>query len=443
MAACGIAAMRRRSGVRVLVWLGIWSAMYGVLQLLDPLVAVAHLPHWVRVSAPYADTAIMALILAVATRTWLELSVGKLRAVLQTIIYASLTVGFSAIGLFVFTGSRGRVLPFCSSVLATCTLAALATVVAVPKLAHKFLATPNSNVLLAGTLLFAVEALYSNALRALGYRSSRIWDSLGFAALLFSFGYVALQMFFAGERRLLLIENELAIAREIQASILPSGSPEIRNLRITAAYRPMAAVAGDFYDFLPVDGNRVGFLVADVSGHGVPAALIASMIKVAMLSIVPCAHDPREALRGLNRILSKQLRDQFVTASYLWLDTETHIARYSAAGHPPLLRWREGKLERIESNGLVFGVRAEPEYPVCELKIRAGDRFLLYTDGVVEPENANGEAFGDTKLEEVVRRNQSRPGWELVDQLLTEIRLWQPSAQAQHDDITLIVIDVV
>jgi len=153
-----------------------------------------------------------------------------------------------------------------------------------------------------------------------------------------------LHLVFANERRLLSVENELAIAREIQTSILPSDVPEINNLSFTAAYRPMTAVAGDFYDFIPVDQKRVGFLVADVTGHGVPAALIASMIKVAMQSVVPCAHDPREVLRGLNRILFRQLHNQLVSAAYLWLDTENHKALYSAAGHPPLLRWWEGQL---------------------------------------------------------------------------------------------------
>jgi hypothetical protein len=84
----------------------------------------------------------------------------------------------------------------------------------------------------------------------------------------------------------------------------------------------MTAVAGDFYEFIPVDQHRVGFLVADVSGHGVPAALIAAMIKVAMQSLVRCAHQPREVLRGLNRILSGQLRAQLVSAAYLWFDME-------------------------------------------------------------------------------------------------------------------------
>ena len=85
----------------------------------------------------------------------------------------------------------------------------------------------------------------------------------------------------------------------------------------------------------------------------------------------------------------------------------------------------------------------DPDYPVCEMPINPGDRFLLYTDGVIEPENASGESFGDQRLEQVVRNNQSRPPSELSDQLLSEIRLWQPASLAQQDDITLIVIDVV
>jgi len=441
LTACSIAAMRRRSGVRILVWLGIWSAMYGVLRLGDSLVAVARLPPWVQVSALYLDTVILYLILVVATRAWLELSRGKLRFLLKAIIFAGLVIGLAGIVVFLFTGGSDKLIPY-NNLLAACLVAVLATVVAVPRLARKFLDLPDRGVLLVGTLVFSVEALYTSLSGSLGHHASTIWDTLGFAVFLFSFGYVALQLVFASERRLLSIEKELAIAREIQTSILPSGSPEIINLSITAAYRPMTAVAGDFYEFIPIDQHWVGVLVADVSGHGVPAALIAAMLKVAIQSVVPCAHDPREVLGGLNRTLYGQARDQFVTAAYLFIDTQNHKALYSAAGHPPLLLSRGGKLERIESNGLVFGVTPEPNYPVHDMPIRSGDRFLLYTDGVIEPENAKGNAFGDSKLEQVVLDTRMRPPSELVERVLTEIRSWQPASMAQQDDITLVVIDV-
>jgi sigma-B regulation protein RsbU (phosphoserine phosphatase) len=440
--ACGIAAMRRRSRVRALIWLGIWSAAYGAMRLTQLPAVLAVSPRWFQVGTPYVNTVMAYLILVVALLFWLELSQGKLRFFLHVVMFVGLAIGSAGIVIFLLSGPSVKLMPY-NNLLAVCTLIALVMVVAVPKLARKFLVTRDSRVLLVGTLVFAVEAMYSNVLGSRGQHIPTIWDSLGFAVFLFSLGYVALETVFASERRLLSIDRELAIAREIQTSILPSGSPEIKNLRITAAYRPMTAVAGDFYDFIPIDQNRIGFLVADVSGHGVPAALIAAMTKVAMQSVVSCAHDPRAVLRGLNRTLFGQPRDQFVTASYLWLDTENRKARYSAAGHPPLLRWREGKLERIESNGLIFGVTPEPDYPVCDMQISPGDRFMLYTDGVIEPENDSRESFGERKLEEVFRNNQSRPAAELSDQLLSEIRGWQPPSTTQQDDITLIVIDVV
>ncbi|HEY1208747.1 MAG TPA: PP2C family protein-serine/threonine phosphatase [Terracidiphilus sp.] len=441
LAACSIAAIRRRSGVRAILWLGLWSALYGARPLANSLADVARVPRWFLATVPYVDTVSAYFVLVVASLAFLELTAGKIKTFLKVVILVGLAIGVAGIGFFVFTGSRNKLILY-NELLATCLLLVLVTVLLLPRLSRKYFVLPNRGVLAAGTLFFTVEALCVNVVRPLGYKLPQILDDLGFAALLFSLGYVAMQRVFANERRLLSIENELAIAHRIQTSILPGASPELSNLRISAAYRPMTAVAGDFYDFIPVDENRVGVLVADVSGHGVPAALVAGMIKIALQSIQACAHDPREVMRGLNRVLSGQLHDQFVTASYLWIDTENRIARYSAAGHPPLLWWRGDKLERIESNGLLFGVVAEPDYPVFEMTINPGDRFLLYTDGVTEPENTGGEPFGDYKLEQVVRQNKSRPQSELVEQLLSEIRHWQPSSMVQQDDITLIVIDV-
>ncbi len=442
LAACGIAAMRRWSGARALVWLGVWSALYGARPLADALATVGVLPRWLLVSVPYIDVAHTYLVAVVASLAWMELSLDKLRIFLKALTFVGLAIGLAGIALFIVTGAIDRlILP--NQLFVTCLLSVLLTVIAVPSLSRRFLAMPNRGVLLAGTLIFSVQALSVNLLRPMGYRSSFVSGSLGFAALHFSYGYVAVQFIFANERRLQSIENELAIAREIQTSIIPSDSPELRNTRIAALYRPMTYVAGDFYDFILVDEDRAGFLVADVSGHGVPAALIATMIKVAVRSIVPCAHDPQAVLRGLNRVLYLQLRNQFITASYLWIDMENRRALYSAAGHPPLLRWREGKLERIESNGLLFGVTPDPDYPVCELPIRTGDRLLLYTDGLIEPENSRGESFGERRLEDVIRKHQSASPSDLADQLLSEIRLWQPAADEQQDDITLVVVDVV
>ncbi len=443
LAACSIAGIRWRSGARLFIWLGIWSMMYGASLLIQSPAVVAALPNAIQASVPYVNAVAAYLVVVVALLAWLELSLGGLRLLVKIVLFAGTAVAAAGIGWFALGGSRNAFIPY-NHLVVVCALLLVITVVSVEKLSDRFMVLPNRRVLAIGTLAFAIEALWVNVARRLGYPPPPpLLDHLAFAAYLLSFGYVAVQIAYANEHRLLSIENELALARKLQLSILPTTIPDVQNLRIAVAYQPMTAVAGDFYEFVPIDGKQAGFLVADVTGHGVPAALIASMIKAAMQSLVPFAHDPREVLHGLNRILFSQNLDQFATAAYLWLDTENRKALYSAAGHPPLLRWRQGKLERIESNGLLFGVTQDPDYPVRDLPLYAGDRFLLYTDGVIEPENASGDTFGDCKLEEVVRIHQSRSPSDLSDQLLSEIRHWQPASLAQQDDITLIVIDVV
>jgi sigma-B regulation protein RsbU (phosphoserine phosphatase) len=443
LTACAIAGISRRSGTRIFVWLGIWSALYGASQLSQSRVFLPLLPRWFQSGAPYASAVTTYLPVFPAMLSFRGLSLGKLRLVIQIFMLGELAIGIAGSALFFIAGSSARLM-FYDQLFRAGMFVVLTTVVAAPKLSGKYLVLPDRGVLAAGMLVFTLEALFNNLSHAVGYGTPRALDDLGFAALLFSFAYVALQLVLANERRLFAVERELSVAREIQRSILPSSVPQLEHLRISAAYRPMAAVAGDFYEFIAVDKNRAGFLVADVCGHGVPAALIASMIKVAVQTVVGCANDPGAVMQGLNRVLSRLLRGQLISAAYLWLDTENRRAEYAAAGHPPLLLWRQGKLERIESNGLLFGMKPEYEaYPVCTMPMAPGDRFLLYTDGVTEPENANGEPFGDNRLEQVVRCHQSSQPAEFSARLLDELRLWQPPSSSQQDDITLIVIDVV
>jgi len=415
--------------------------MYGTGLLTRCQLVVTALPSWLQVSVPYANAVNTYLIVVVAFFTFLQLSVGRLRQVMETIIVAGIVVAIAGIGWFVYAGSEDKFIRY-NGIVTVCGLFVLLTVLAVKKLSDKYLVFLNRRVLATGTLVFVSVALLVNLFNALQYNLPHLVNHLGFAVFLLSLGYVGVQIVLGSERRLLSIEEELQVARQLQFSILPTTIPEIENVHIAVRYQPMTAVAGDFYEFVCLDGKRIGFLVADVTGHGVPAALIASMIKVAMQSVEACAHDPAEVLRGLNRILFKQLHEQYVSAAYLWMDAERGKVLYSAAGHPPLLRWSEGRLEHIESNGLLFGIIPDPEYPVRELAIRTGERFLLYTDGLIEPQNASGEFFGDRKLEEVIRNNQSRPSAELLEQMLTEIRAWRPATLPQQDDITLVAIDV-
>src|SRR5437764_690070 len=133
-------------------------------------------------------------------------------------------------------------------------------------------------------------------------------------------------------QQLYAIQKELETARQIQHSILPSQIPKISGIDIAARYIPMTAVAGDFYDFIIVDERHIGILVADVSGHGMPAALIASMLKIALAAQVAKAANPAEVLHGLNLALCGKFEHHYVTAAYVYLDLETRVLRYAGAG---------------------------------------------------------------------------------------------------------------
>jgi phosphoserine phosphatase RsbU/P len=440
LAALGIAAVRRGAKIRLLVWQGVFSALYGLRILADVPASLALLPAWAAPSRDFVIAVITYLIIVPVMLFWLELSLGVLRRLLKIGLAAASLVAVAGIVVAFATNSPYRLLSV-NNLLAVALLLTLATMAAVPRLARANLEI-QSPVAVAGLLVAAAAGLYANLQPYLHLPRYPFLEPVAFALFILALGYVAAEKVFSDERRLLSIEDELAVAREIQNSILPGESPQIERLQIHAAYQPMTKVAGDFYEFIPVDSQHAGFLVADVSGHGVPAALIAAMVKVAVQSVVPHAAEPREMLRGLNRMLTRQLRAQFVSAAYLWLDTEKGRALYSAAGHPPLVRWRDSRLERFESNGLLIGVTPNADYPVRELELKPGDRFLLYTDGLTEPENATGDSFGEHRLEHVLRNKPARPPAALAQELLWEICRWQPAYTDQQDDITLIVIDV-
>jgi len=171
----------------------------------------------------------------------------------------------------------------------------------------------------AGFVVWLLFVVHANLL-GLKILTGQNVEFLGFLVFVACLGYVSARRTFANEERLLAINKELEIARRIQSSTLPQSVPTLRGLEITARYVPMSAVAGDFYDFLSVDEKRVGILVADVTGHGVPAALIASMLKVAFAGQATHAHDPVRVLTGLNRSLcGKSTRTSSPPRISLWI----------------------------------------------------------------------------------------------------------------------------
>src|SRR5271170_2640414 len=248
------------------------------------------------------------------------------------------------------------------------------------------------------------------------------------------------------EQQLLTIQKELETARQIQLSILPSEIPKIEGLDIAARYVPMTSVAGDFYDFIVADEGHIGVLVADVSGHGMPAALIASMLKIALSGQVAHVADPAQVLLGLNRALCGKFQHHYVTAAYLFVDMEKRTLTYAGAGHPPLLL-RDGSSKRVRDvaeNGLFLGRFPFAKYSSVELPLMAGDRALLYTDGIAEATNPAGVEFGADCLKQFLAAEQSTSADHFAGQLLEELSRWSARRCADEldDDITMVAIQV-
>jgi len=247
-------------------------------------------------------------------------------------------------------------------------------------------------------------------------------------------------------QQLLTIQKELETARLIQQSILPETVPHIDGLDIAARYIPMAAVAGDFYDFILVDNERIGILVADVSGHGMPAALIASMLKIALAAQAVHADDPARVLQGLNQALCGKFQHHYVTAAYVFVDMKKRTLTYAGAGHPPLLMWGRGSAEvrDVTENGLFLGKFDFATYSSVEIPISAGDHGLLYTDGISETNNPEGVEFGSGRFREFLAGEKNGSANQLADRLLKELSGWSARGEGEDldDDVTMVAIHV-
>jgi phosphoserine phosphatase RsbU/P len=294
----------------------------------------------------------------------------------------------------------------------------------------------DSAIIRRATIVFGVFVLYDNITNVRGHFHNI--EPLGFALFLATLGYVAAKRSLARDHQFSEIQKELEIARRIQADILPSAYPHSDYFHVAARYVPMTSVAGDFYDFLITNPQQTGLFIADVSGHGVPAALIASMVKLAATSQRANASDPAALLSGMNSVLCGNTQEQFVTAAYAYLDAASSTLRYSAGAHPPMLLLRGGEVIPIEENGLMLAAFSFAIYKTATHRIEPSDRFLLYTDGVLEAANANGEEFGPVRLSQLLKDSARRKTEEAADLIVSSLRSW---SRAQNDDLTVLICD--
>jgi serine phosphatase RsbU (regulator of sigma subunit) len=208
----------------------------------------------------------------------------------------------------------------------------------------------------------------------------------------------------------------------------------------------MTSVAGDFYDFIVPDEKHIGVLVADVSGHGMPAALIASMLKIAFAAQASHVAHPEEVLQGLNRALCGKFQHHYVTAAYAYFDLEKRTLTYAGAGHPPLLVWgptREG-IRDVTENGLFLGMFEFATYTSVALDLAPDDWVLLYTDGIPETVNPTDVQFGDERFRQLLASTPCDSANGFAEQLLAEVSRWSARGAEEDldDDITLVAIHV-
>ncbi len=261
-------------------------------------------------------------------------------------------------------------------------------------------------------------------------------EPIGFLVLLLGLGSVAVQRALSTERKLINVEQELVTARRIQFAILPESAPRFEGVRLSMRYEPMTSVAGDFYDF-QVSEHFLTILVADVSGHGVPAALVSCMLKVCFAAQKTDVASPAAILAGLGLMLRGSLGGQYVTAACATIDRKSRTITYAGAGHPPsvLVRAQEGDALLLDQNGLFLGPFPNTTYENMSVPFRSGDRLFLYTDGITEAQGSDGEEFGRERLREfLIRSNGVQPSATL-DRLFEQITTGSP-----QDDLTAVLI---
>ena len=235
------------------------------------------------------------------------------------------------------------------------------------------------------------------------------------------------------------LERELEIAREVQRELLPRAVPEVRGLQLAGVCLPAVGVGGDLYDFLPFSEDRVGLVIADVSGKGIPAALLMAGLQASIRSLALPTLPPAELNRRLNVMLCRSTAAaRYATLFFGFFDGRARTLTYSNAGHyPPLHLGAAGPI-RLGAGGIPIGLLDDALYGEGKVELKAGDLLALYTDGVIEAPGAGEEEFGERRLVEILTRLHGEDLTEIVRSVLEELARWR-GAVSQHDDVTLVL----
>jgi len=272
-----------------------------------------------------------------------------------------------------------------------------------------------------------------------------LWVNLFYPFFIIALTYVLIIAYrvFNETKRRELMEKELDIARTIQRSFLPEQLSSFEGLTVASYIQPAKFVAGDLYDVVKLDGSKVGVFIGDVSGKGVPAALIMAQTISFFRMFSRDHHEPKQVLERLNKELYGKFSGRFVTALYIVVDTTTGEASVVSAGHAPVLLYQKDthKITEVElDSGLPLGVMEEVEYTEVKFNVKKQDKVLFFTDGLFEARNPGKEEFGLERVKKAIIENIAFSGERLTEAIKERLTAFTSHA-VQHDDITLLVLD--
>ncbi len=240
------------------------------------------------------------------------------------------------------------------------------------------------------------------------------------------------------------LEEELSIARRIQKTFLPEKHPKMSGFDISGINIPSEKVGGDYYDFIPIIENQVGIAIGDVSGKGIPAALIMASFRASLIAEIRNNYAIRSIMFKVNNLLYESTQpDIYVTAVYGVLDTKNRIFTFTNAGHnAPVFRHVDGRMEYLTEGGVALGTFQNSEYEARPLSLSSGDIIVFYTDGVTEAKNEKEEEFGTRRLKQVINDSHQLGAAQIQENIYRSIEVFT-GALPRADDLTMIVIKVL
>lgn len=237
------------------------------------------------------------------------------------------------------------------------------------------------------------------------------------------------------------LRQELETAYRIQSSFLPEDIPQLDGWQVMASWQPAREVGGDFYDFIELEDGRLGFLIADVSGKGVPAALFMALAGTVFRTL---AHNSKQSIENLMTVVNESIKESnrarfFVTMFYGILDPETGVMETVNAGHNPVIFLHKGDFKLIENSGAALGIFGGLDYSKRVIQFEPGDILVMYTDGITEAIDSEDEEFGEDRLQECIRRNRLEDARTLAQRINGEVGEFI-GEEPPFDDATVVVI---